>query len=68
MNCEYCGGGSDYKDLFVRETPPYVYGSMWVYLHGSDLQIDVNSADTSTAVIEINYCPMCGSKLGDSDD
>ena len=57
--CKYCDGTINDRDcLFdVDDIRIYIGGSSLLFLDSEEYNIDEN--------FEINYCPMCGKKLGE---
>lgn len=56
MACEYCEDG---KNLFDRG-PEHAR-----IVFRNELNIALYAYDWVTATIEVNYCPMCGERIGD---
>lgn len=59
MSCEYCKDG---KPIAEEDDNFVTIGRF------DDLMIVFTTEQIHLWNISINYCPMCGSKLGDSDD
>lgn len=64
MSCEYCKNNESLIHGFKKDKYQY-----WVDIEVDELVFDGIFEDGAYHEREsINYCPMCGSKLGDSDD
>ena len=62
MMCEYCEFGGDNKDIIEKYYPLSI---SYVYIFGNCIWLESDQAGTSQELI--NYCPMCGRKLGEDE-
>ena len=68
MSCKYCEKDTD-TDLIHYTEKRGRECELWVYINNGKLILENDFYDAPPTVSTIiNYCPMCGSKLGDSDD
>lgn len=63
--CEYCEGNETYPLINVNEKsdPAYQPYEAWVFI--DDGKIVTENYPGAIARTTINYCPMCGEKLGE---
>ena len=60
MSCKYC----NYEERIYDDENEFDY--IWINDACGCLNVEMDGG--RELVFEINYCPICGRKLGDSDD
>lgn len=64
--CNHCNPENDFNILKNRDNN-YPSREIYVFIHLNDLVIETYSSDgrNYSDSVRVNYCPMCGRKLGD---